>query len=200
MFPLGAVLVPGMVMPLHVFEPRYRALVQDCQAGDQTFGVVLIERGSEVGGGDQRASVGTLAEMVQVEETPDGRYGLVTVGTHRIRVTEWLEDDPYPRARVEEWPDEPSPDPDALPALYGERVSQLRRLLALAVELGATASALVDVADDPVSGSYHLGMLAGLGPFDHQRLLEAPGVEDRLTLLGDLMADATSTLETQLGS
>lgn len=200
MFPLGAVLVPGMVMPLHVFEPRYRELVKDCQAGDQQFGVVLIERGSEVGGGDQRASVGTLAEMVQVEETPDGRYGLVAVGTRRIRVTEWLDDDPYPRARVEEWPEDPVEDPEALAATYAARVGQLRRLLALAVELGATASALVEVADDPESGSYHLGMLAGLGPFDHQRLLESPGVEARLDLLGELMADAIATLETQLGS
>ncbi len=61
MFPLSAVLFPYASMPLHVFEPRYRALMRDCLAGDPRFGVVLIERGSEVGGGDQRSSRGRAA-------------------------------------------------------------------------------------------------------------------------------------------
>ena len=64
MFPLGSVLLPGVVMPLHIFEPRYRALARRCLEGDRRFGVVLIERGSEVGGGDVRCGVGTRAEVV----------------------------------------------------------------------------------------------------------------------------------------
>src|SRR6476646_946546 len=107
MFPLGSVLLPGGVLPLHVFEPRYRALVQDCLASaEHEFGVVLIERGFEVGGGDFRCLVGTVARMVQVAELDDGRYALVTIGTRRIRVNGWLPDDPYPKADVEDWPDE----------------------------------------------------------------------------------------------
>ena len=66
MFPLGSVLFPHAVLPLHVFEPRYLALVERCLAGDQEFGVVLIERGSEVGGGDVRFSVGTVTRIVQI--------------------------------------------------------------------------------------------------------------------------------------
>ena len=113
MFPLGSVLLPGSVLPLHVFEPRYRQLVIDCLAddtGDPEFGVTLIERGSEVGGGDQRTDVGVVARMVQVEALEGGRYALVAVGTRRIRVNAWLPDDPYPVADVDDWPDE---DPDA---------------------------------------------------------------------------------------
>src|SRR5215217_7145860 len=107
MFPLGAVLLPGGVLPLHVFELRYRQLVQDCLAStDREFGVTLIERGFEVGGGDIRAMVGTVAKLVQVAETDDGRYALMTVGARRIRVNEWLPDDPYPVAEIEDWPDE----------------------------------------------------------------------------------------------
>ena len=94
MFPLGTVLLPGMVLPLHVFEPRYRQLVQDCEAGDGEFGVVLIERGSEVGGGDVRTDVGTVAKIVQSQSLPDGRYLLATVGARRLRVERWLDDDP----------------------------------------------------------------------------------------------------------
>ncbi|HEV7759443.1 MAG TPA: LON peptidase substrate-binding domain-containing protein, partial [Acidimicrobiales bacterium] len=98
MFPLGTVLVPGMLLPLHVFEPRYRQMLDDCLAGDRTFGVVLIERGSEVGGGDVRTGVGTLARILQAEQAADGRWALMAVGARRIRIDRWLPDDPYPRA------------------------------------------------------------------------------------------------------
>ncbi len=113
MFPLGTVLLPGGVLPLHVFEPRYRQLVIDClndDSGDPEFGVTLIERGSEVGGGDQRSAVGVVGRMVQVDALPGGRYAVVAVGTRRFRVNAWLPDDPYPLADVDEWRDV---DPDA---------------------------------------------------------------------------------------
>ena len=101
MFPLGTVLFPYAVLPLHVFEPRYRALTEHCLAGDGCFGVVLIERGSEVGGGDTRFAVGTVARIARAGQLPDGRYVLATVGTQRFRVREWLPDDPYPLAEVD---------------------------------------------------------------------------------------------------
>ena len=107
MFPLGGVLFPSMVLPLHVFEPRYRALVRDCLDGDGEFGVVLIERGSEVGGDDVRTDVGTMAHILQAEELDDGRWVVAAVGTRRLRVRSWLPDDPYPRAAVDDWPDAP---------------------------------------------------------------------------------------------
>ena len=101
MFPLGTVLVPGQGLPLHVFEPRYRALVEACVAGDGCFGVVLIERGSEVGGGDVRFDIGTVARIREVAQAPDGRYAVAAVGTDRFRVVQWLDDDPFPRAEIE---------------------------------------------------------------------------------------------------
>src|SRR5581483_4712643 len=100
MFPLGSVLYPYATLPLHVFEPRYRMMMRDCLRGDAEFGVVLIERGHEVGGGDARFSLGTLARLVRAHELPDGRYMVHAVGTRRLRVDEWLPDDPYPRAEV----------------------------------------------------------------------------------------------------
>src|SRR5215207_2079835 len=106
MFPLGSVLLPSVFLPLHLFEPRYRQLIRDCMAGSQEFGVVLIERGSEVGGGDVRADVGTVARVLEARELDDGRWAVGAVGTRRIRVVEWLDDDPYPRAEVEDWDDE----------------------------------------------------------------------------------------------
>ena len=100
MFPLGTVLFPYALLPLHVFEPRYRLMMRHVLDGDREFGVVLIERGSEVGGGDTRFDVATVARVVQAAELPDGRYALATVGMGRVRVLSWLVDDPYPRAEV----------------------------------------------------------------------------------------------------
>ena len=98
MFPLGSVLFPSLVLPLHVFEERYRTLMRHVLDGDHEFGVCLIERGSEVGGGDFRSGIGTVATVQEAAELPDGRWAVVTVGTRRIRVERWLDDDPYPRA------------------------------------------------------------------------------------------------------
>jgi len=87
LFPLHAVLVPGGPLPLHIFEPRYRALVVDCVAAGTPFGVVCISAGREVGVGSVSfAAVGTLAEIREVARYPDGRYDIVTMGTKRFRV------------------------------------------------------------------------------------------------------------------
>lgn len=197
MFPLGSVLLPDMVLPLHVFEPRYRALVQACLEGDRRFGVVLIERGSEVGGGDARTDVGTVAAIVEAARFPDGRWALGCVGSERMRVRRWLEDDPYPRADVEAWPD-PEPATD-LTAPTADVVARLRRVLARAAELGqATPPATVELGDDPVRTSYHVTTLAPLGPSDRQRLLAAPTPDERVALLADLLIDLESVLAAQL--
>lgn len=202
MFPLGTVLLPGAILPLHVFEPRYRALVQHCVAGDREFGVVLIERGLEVGGGDVRSGLGTVARIVQLAELDDGRYALVAVGTRRIRVSRWLPDDPYPRAEVEDWADDPVPD-DAEDA-YDQRertVAALRRTLARASEAGEhVASATSDISVDPVLASYQAAALAPIGPADAQKLLAAPGALARLALLRELLEDVDAALEFRLGA
>ena len=139
MFPLGTVLLPGAVLPLHVFEPRYQQLVRDClEAPEHEFGVVLIDRGSEVGGGDSRSAVGVVARMLQVAELDAGRFAVVTVGTRRIRVTRWLPDDPYPCADVDDWPDSP------VGAVTTEEIegflARARRCAGLAVEMGDRSS------------------------------------------------------------
>jgi len=195
MFPLGTVLFPTLVLPLHVFEPRYRALVDDCEAGDGEFGVVLIERGSEVGGGDVRTDVGTVARIVQLDRFPDGRSALAAVGTRRIRVAQWLEDDPYPRAEVEDWEDT-GPATVAL-----DDVDQLfRRALALAAELGEAAAPLdVELDGDPALATFQMAALAPLGPADRQAVLATGTADDRAALLGRLLPEATELLRARLG-
>jgi Lon protease-like protein len=197
MFPLGTVLLPGALLPLHVFEPRYRALIADCLAGEPEFGVVLIERGSEVGGGDVRRAVATVARIVEVAELPGGRSALMTVGTRRIRVERWLDDDPYPRAEVSDWPD--GGDSGGDPTI-DDLLGDLRRVLGLQAELGdAGAPATTEVSDDPVLATYHAAALAPLGPDDHYRLLAAPGPAERRQMLAGLLADAEAVLRFRLG-
>jgi Lon protease-like protein len=198
MFPLGSVLFPTMVLPLHVFEPRYRQLVHDCIEGEPEFGVVLIERGSEVGGGDQRTSVGTVARIVEAAPFDDGRWAIGCVGVQRIRVARWLSDDPYPRAEVEDWDDD---DIDTPPA--DERLEQtiraVRRSLALHAELGdAAAPATVELSDDPVLATYQLAAVGPFGPADRQELLEAPDAAARLERLHALTVENLDYLRMRL--
>jgi uncharacterized protein len=201
MFPLGSVLFPSLVLPLHVFEPRYRAMVEHLLADDgrpPEFGVVLIERGSEVGGDDVRTGVGTVARVVEAGQLPDGRYVLTTFGVRRIRVVEWLPDDPWPRALVEHLDDDPPAGRDASERWAGVQV-RLRRVLGLAAELGeASVPTTVDLADDPALGSYQAAAVAPIGPADQFQVLCAIGADDRLALLDALLADAAELLEARL--
>lgn len=198
MFPLGSVLLPGSVLPLHVFEPRYRVLVADVlDAPAQEFGVVLIDRGSEVGGGDQRRDVGTVARVTEVVALPDGRLALTAVGTRRIRVSAWLSDDPYPRADVEDWPEQ---DASLLTSdAVGPVEARVRRLLALATEAGDdAAAATTEISDDPVLAVYHLAALAPLGPADRHDLLATPDPASRLRRLDALLDGVEEVLRFRL--
>jgi uncharacterized protein len=199
MFPLGTVLFPFGVLPLHVFEPRYRALVETCLAAADgpEFGVVLIERGSEVGGGDTRVDVGTVARIVEASRFDDGRYALACVGTHRLRVVEWLPDDPHPRALVETLGD---PEIDAADAAVARAAveQRLRRVLGLASELGAAVRTDVELDADPARAGFQACALAPFGPFDAQQLLEVDDPRVRLDRLVVVLDDLAELLELRL--
>jgi Lon protease-like protein len=197
MFPLGTVLFPSVFLPLHVFEPRYREMTRHCLDTQREFGVVLIERGSEVGGDDVRTQVGTVARIVEAAELEDGRWVLGTIGVRRIRVTRWLPDDPFPRAEVEDW-DDLVAGHDA-GARYKAVRAALRRVLAMKAELGDPAvDATVELADDPALGSFQAAAVAPLGPVDQQALLIDEGPDARLQHLLALLEDEEGYLKTRL--
>jgi Lon protease-like protein len=198
MFPLGLVLFPHGFLPLNVFEPRYHALVRDCLAGDRHFGVVLIERGQEVGGGDTRFTVGTAAEIVHIERYSIGPIGVASIGRQRVRVVEWLPDAPYPRAEVELLEEEPSEyDRDELDAL----ARLLRRVCAMRAELGERGMPVdVTLSDDPVRASFEAASYAGLSPLDAYGLLVLDDAAVRLRTVTRLVTDAAELLEFRLSS
>lgn len=184
MFPLGSVLLPGGALPLHIFEPRYQALVRDCiEAPDHEFGVVLIDRGSEVGGGESRRDVGTVARMVQVAQLADDRFAVVAIGTRRMRIIEWLPDDPYPRAVVEEWPDEPSDDD---PALIADVTRRAHRF------------ADNEAPADHDGGAFAIAEQVPLGAADRYSVLCAASSAERWRVLDRALADVEAAVEFRL--
>lgn len=200
MFPLGSVLFPSVVLPLHIFEPRYRAMAAHLLGGEvePEFGVVLIERGSEVGGADQRSGLGTTARILQAAPLPDGRWTLVAFGVERVEVIEWLPDDPWPTARVIA-----RPDPDPATAADHERWVALqpgiRRVLGLAAELGeAAVPATIELATDPGLGTFQAGAALPIGPLDQQHVLAGAGPSERLALLEQLVSEQAELLEARL--
>jgi Lon protease-like protein len=185
MFPLSTVLFPCANLPLHVFEARYRALMADCLARDSEFGVVLIARGSEVGGGDQRVDVGTLARIDRVAELEDGRMLVIARGVRRVRVEAWLDDEPYPRAVVEDLPVPRGSDADR--ALATAEVS-VRRVRSLLSELGDVPALPHDleVTGNNEEIAWKLCELAPLNLMDRQHLLASGSLEDQLADLEHL--------------
>ena len=186
MFPLGSVLFPGGALPLHIFEPRYQALVRDCiEAPAHEFGVVLIDRGSEVGGGEARRDVGVVARMVQVAQLAEDRFAVVALGTRRLRVVEWLPDDPYPRAVVEDWPDEPGDDDDeALIADVTRRAHQFE---------------VDDALTQQDGGVFAIAEQVPLGAADRYAVLCAPGIGERWRVLDRALADVEAAVEFRIG-
>ena len=206
MFALQSVLLPGSPLPLHVFEPRYLAMLQTVIEGDGQMGVVLIERGREVGGSDVRCKVATMARVVETRRLTDGRLLVMAVGDRRIRVRRWLPDDPHPWAETEDWPDEPEPAPTGA----GELLDELARLvteargLALRLQLGsleqAEAEALrpVDLGRDLALAGYRAAALAPLGPLDRFEVLSTPAAPERLMVAHRLVADAAELLRARI--
>lgn len=189
MFPLGSVLFPSMPLPLRVFEPRYLALLSDILPDEPSeFAVVLIERGSEVGGGEHRFTVGTVAQITELDASEDFVV-LIAEGTRRVEVTRWLEDDPYPKAELRVLDD--LVWTDALAPLRDRAELAVRALLELATELtGEGWPSDIQLADDPIAACWQLAAIAPLGPLDQVQLLASPDVATLLVRLIDFAAGA----------
>jgi Lon protease-like protein len=203
MFPLEVAMLPGEELPLRIFEPRYAALVQHCLASDDpAFGVVLISAGREVGGGDTRSDVGVLAQITECADFGDGRYRLRCLIAERIRVLEWHPDDPYPRAAVEIWPDEPGAaiDVDAIRDVK-DRMAALFERIAAARGSEVNGRDIVEAADasgDPSMSLYALASRVPMGQADRYAVLSAPTVAERVAALRDAVETVTAMVEFQL--
>jgi Lon protease-like protein len=183
-FPLSTVLFPGGILPLHVFEERYRTMTKKCLSGDGRFGVVLISRGSEVGGGDERTGVGTVAQILRASALPDGRSALLVRGTERFKVVDWLVDEPYPRAFVDPFVDQD--DGDDLSVTIRSAAASVRRARVLLSELEDVPVPTEELPSDERAQCWTLCDRAPVTVLDRQRLLECDGTRARLSMLIEL--------------
>jgi Lon protease-like protein len=192
MFPLGSVLFPAMPLALQVFEERYLKMMGAIlDSEDPVFGVVLIERGSEVGGGDQRFDLGTTARVLQIE-APEGPLQVVAKGDRRFRVVSWLDEDPYPQAEVEFLEEFPIDEVETPMLESTEKVVRDTLSYLLELDLSVPWPTDIELADDPVARAWQLAGIAPLGTLDHQDLLES---DDVASLLRDVEQTVTAALE-----
>jgi Lon protease-like protein len=203
MFPLESVRLPGEGLPLRIFEPRYGALVRDCLSGAREFGVVLIAAGREVGGGDARLDIGSMAHIVDCKDLSDGRYLLECEMRERIRVTAWLDDDPYPKATVEPWPDEPGATVTG--ADIGVVEDRLMEVFErIASSQGAQLPSKQQLLGEPEPGDdagrrlYALAARVPMGQADRYSVLAAPSAAERLDALRDAVETVAAMVEFQL--
>lgn len=193
MFPLGSVLFPHTPLALRIFEERYLMMLgRLLDDEDPQFGVVLIERGSEAGGGDQRFRIGTMARITNVM-AGERDIHLIAVGGSRIEVAEWRDDEPYPTATVRELP--PLVWDDALTPLRTEAERIVRRVLSRAAEYAEVQwDPNIELSDDPLESSWQLAAIAPLGQLDQFRLLRSTTVGGLLRELIDLTLAAEPLL------
>ncbi|MGA7053456.1 MAG: LON peptidase substrate-binding domain-containing protein, partial [Mycobacterium sp.] len=206
MFPLETAMLPNQDLPLRIFEPRYGALVRHCLDSGEPFGVVLIARGREVGGGDLRSDVGVLARITECVDQGSGRYLLRCRTGERIRVCEWLPDDPYPRAAVQIWPDEPGD-----PVTRAQLLEIEGRVMALFERIAEARG--VELPDRDVVLGYDEGQTDGeagadealfilasrlpIGTADRYSVLSAPSAADRLVALSEAVDAVAEMVEFQ---
>ena len=198
MFPLSTVLMPAMPLSLRIFEERYLKLLGDLIGQENPeFGVVLIERGQEVGGGEKRLTIGTLASVTDIG-TLDEFYGVESFGSQRFRVNAWLPDDPYPIADIDLLPDLIWDD-SLMPARV-QLETKVRNLLALASEFGDLQyGADTELSDDPMDACWQLAGMLPVGGLDQVDLLEAQSADELISKTYDVVTALEEALQAMVG-
>ena len=202
LFPLGTVLYPGLVLPLHIFEDRYRQLIRDLLDGQEPrrFGVIAIREGRETGIGGVSAlhEVGCTATVREIEEADDGQYDIVTVGTDRFRLHDLDDSRQYLVGEVEML-GEPAGD-EAAAALAAAAVQRaFRAYLNVLADRGAATISVPDLPDEPILLSYLVAASMIIEMTDRQGLLAQPDAVRRLSAERVLLARETAILR-EMGS
>jgi Lon protease-like protein len=196
MFPLSAVVFPSTALPMRIFEPRYQQLMADLLAGDGElqFAISPIVRGREVGGGDERLEIATMCKLAQVMVQPTGEYTFLALGQRRVRVIEWLEDDPYPRAEVVELA-----DGDELPAA-SEVAVEINRVEKVLIQLGAEVPDHLPLVDgDERLAAFRLAGMVPIADLDRQAILCSDNPAERLRRFSQALGDLEAVLKFREG-
>lgn len=198
LFPLSIVLFPGMALPLHIFEPRYRDMMADCLADQAPFGVVLTVAESAPGQ-EAPAKVGTLARIADYEHLPDGRYNLLALGTRRFQVLETRHERPYLTGLVRPFCDAARDDADMGSLINGARTA-LSNYLKVVMSLVGSPERQIDIPTAAEDLSFLIGMCLTCEDCEKQELLEMVSVAQRLRAGARMLRAETERLSHQAES
>ena len=195
LFPLSSTLFPGIPMPLHIFEERYRQLLRDRESFDPLFGVVLTRSGHEVGDQPEIHDIGTAAELAGIRRYDDGRADVVVRGTRRFRVLAQDWSGSYLVGTIE-WLADPPTDLDALDGLARSAAVGMGRLLGLAAGASGIELPDHDLPSEPTALSYTLSSILWVNSWERQELLELPDTATRLLRLVEIIRREERLLRT----
>lgn len=189
------VLYPGLAMPLHLFEPRYRQLLTDVQAGDNRFGIICSMPGVE-----ERAlpagRVGCIAEVTDAETTEDGRSNIVVIGRERFALERFVDDPaPYHVAQVRTVDDEPGASPVAMAVAGDEVIANFRKVVRAVFTLNDDDSPLPDLPEDGTHLAYAVAAMIEIDIAERQAILEERSAVERLQRIDVLLRTALPDLE-----
>lgn len=194
-FPLDVVLFPETTIPLHLFEPRYRRLLADIEAGDRRFGLLCAVPGTperELPAG----RIGSLAEVVTVEPLPDGRSNILVRGAGRFLLDGFIDDPaPYHLAQVRPLEDTPGTNAVALAVAADELATQFRRIVRAVEALSEEPGAPPTLADDPVTMTWQVAAMIDLDYDTRVRLLAMPEPAARVAHLDGVLRKVLPELE-----
>lgn len=196
LFPLSVVLFPGVPLPLHIFEPRYRQMLDDIRAGNNLFGLSYFDASTSEQEFPAVGSVGCVAKITDTQAFPDGRSNILTVGVIRYRIEEYVErGDPYLVARVSYFEDE-ADDSEAVGASSREVAETFTRIARAVRTINDERANLPDIADtEPQRLSFLVAAAMEVDTDVKQELLELRITSDRLRRLRDILARAVAGYE-----
>ncbi len=195
LFPLNLVLFPGMPLPLHIFEERYKSMIGDCMRYNTPFGVSLIRSGQEVGAPADPYTIGTTTRVLRSQMLEQGRLNIMTKGERRFEIIEVTQEDPHVAALVRQL-DEPVGE--GFSGVSSELTEEFTKLMQSLVSLSGGYTAQVDIPEDPVELSYMIAANLEAPIPMRQELLEAPTAADRLNRLVPLLKRRNHALQEEL--
>lgn len=195
-FPLSVVLFPGVPLPLHIFEPRYRQMLNDIKAGNSLFGLSYFDVSTSDREVPPPGNIGCVAEVTETQSLPDGRSNILTVGLIRYRIEEYVErGDPYLVARVSFFEDEDE-DPDFLRESSREVAEHFTRIARAVRTINDERASLPDISDtDPQRLSFLVAAAMEVDSDVKQELLELRSTSERLSRLREMLGRALSNYE-----
>jgi Lon protease-like protein len=197
LFPLPLVMFPDVVVPLHIFEDRYKFMVNRCIDESSAFGIVLFPPGTSSESESTIQRIGVTARIVQFERVEDGRLNIMAAGVTRFRILQFTADKPCWTANVEFFDDEPESDEELQESL-ADVVRLYRDVHRLASQLRGVDAGEIQIPDSPVSLSYLVSYILDIAPAAKQELLEMTSTTGRLKSLAVHMDGTIQRVNAQI--